>query len=41
MRRGAADQLYATVVLYDDIIVDDVMEEVTAVLVDTPWWVWQ
>ena len=38
VRRGTADQLYATVVLYDDIIVDDVMEDAAAVLVDTPWW---
>ena len=31
------DQLYATIVMYDDIIPDDVMEEVSTVLTDTPW----
>jgi hypothetical protein len=37
VRRGTADQLYATIVMYEEVVPDEVTAEVSAVLADTKW----
>ena len=37
VRKTAADQLYTTVMTYDDVIAEENLEEVLSILSETPW----